>query len=69
VDAHVQSLVSVVKMFEDYITEKQCSLVRFCEQKGSMQRISINRCFLFIAGSVRHVKWFTSWSRNSLKDI
>jgi hypothetical protein len=46
-DAHVQRLVSVVKMatvLEEYTTEKQRSVV-FCEQKDSIQRIFIKKMF------------------------
>jgi hypothetical protein len=58
VHAHVQRLVSVVRMatlFEKYNTEEQRSVVRFCGQKDSMQRIFIKKCFLFMLGSVCHV--------------
>jgi hypothetical protein len=41
----------------------------FCEQKDSMLRIFIKKCFLFTVGSVCLVNWFTTWSRNSLKDV
>jgi hypothetical protein len=34
-----------------------------------MQRIFIKRYFLFIVRSVCHVKWFTTGSRNSLRDV
>jgi hypothetical protein len=54
-------LVSVVKMttvLEEYTTEEQKSVVRFCGQKDSMQRIFIRKCFLFMVGSVCCVKWF-----------
>jgi hypothetical protein len=70
--AHVQMLISVVKMvtvFERYTTEKQRSVVRFCGQKDSMQRIFIKKCFLFTVGSVCRVKRFTTGSRNSLKNV
>jgi hypothetical protein len=43
-----------------------CSV--FYGQKGSVQRISIKKCFLFMVGSVSHVKQFTAGSKNSLKD-
>jgi hypothetical protein len=65
--AHVQRLVSVVKMatvLEECITEKQRSVVYFCGQKDSMQRIFITKYFLFTVGSVCRVKRFTSGSRN-----
>jgi hypothetical protein len=34
-----------------------------------MQRIFINKCFLFMVGSVCRIKWFTGGSRISLEDI
>jgi hypothetical protein len=40
------------------------SVVRFCEQKDSMQRIFIKKCFLFTMGSVCLVKRFTTGLRN-----
>jgi hypothetical protein len=59
--AHVQRLVSVVKMVtvhEEYTTEEQRSVVRFCGQKDSMQRLFIKKCFPFTAGSFRRVNRF-----------
>jgi hypothetical protein len=41
----------------------------FCGQKDSMQRIFINRCFLFTVGSVCHLKRFMTGSRNPLMDV
>jgi hypothetical protein len=70
--AHVQRLVSVVKMAtvpEAYTTEKQRSVLHFLWKKDSLQRIFINKRFLFTVGSVCRVKWFTTWSRNSLRDV
>jgi hypothetical protein len=61
--AHVQRLVSVVKMvtmLEEYITEEQHSVAFFCVQKDSVQRIFINKCFLFTVGSICRVKRFTA---------
>jgi hypothetical protein len=58
-----QRLVSVVKMatvLEEYITEEQHSVVRFCGQKFSMQRTVINKCFRFMVGSICYVKHFTN---------
>jgi hypothetical protein len=70
---HVQRLVSVVKMptvFKHCNTEEQHSVVHFfCVQKDSMQRIFIEKLFLFTVGSVCHIKRFTTVSRNSLKDV
>jgi hypothetical protein len=34
-----------------------------------MQRIFINKCFLFTVGNVYRVKRLTTGSRNSLKDV
>jgi hypothetical protein len=31
----------------------------FAEKKDSLQRIFIKKCFLFTAGSVCHIKWFS----------
>jgi hypothetical protein len=36
----------------------------FCSgQRDSMQKIYIKKCFLFMAGSVYHIKWFTTGLR------
>jgi hypothetical protein len=72
--AHVVRVVSVVKMaavLESCTTEEQGSIVRFffCVKKDSMQRIFIKKNFLFAVGSVYCGKWFTTGSRNSLKDV
>jgi hypothetical protein len=62
--AHVQRLVSVVKMatvLEEYNTEEQCSVMSvFFGQKDSMQRIFIKKCFLLTVGSVSRVKRLTA---------
>jgi hypothetical protein len=47
-------------VLEECATEEQCSVVRFCGQKGSMQRIFIKKCFLFTVGSVCSVERFTT---------
>jgi hypothetical protein len=39
-------------MLEEYTTEKQRSVMCFCVQNDSMQRIFIEKCFLFTVGSV-----------------
>jgi hypothetical protein len=55
--------VSVVKMatiLEGCTTEEQRSVVSFCGQKDSMQRIFIKKCFRFVLGSVYRVKRFTT---------
>jgi hypothetical protein len=40
------------------ITEEQPSVVLFYGQKGSMQWIFINKCFIFMVGTVCRVKQF-----------
>jgi hypothetical protein len=70
-DAHVQRLVSVVKMatvVEECSTEEQRSVMRFCGQKDSTQRTFIKRCFLFAVGSVCRVKRFTTVGKRSADD-
>jgi hypothetical protein len=47
-------------VLEEYNTEEQRSVVRFCGQNDSMQRIFIKKCFLFTVGTVYHVKRFTA---------
>jgi hypothetical protein len=56
-------------MLEVYTTEEQHSVVRFCGQKNSMQKIFIKNCCLFTVGSVCHVEQFTAGSRHSVKDV
>jgi hypothetical protein len=70
--AHAQRLVSVVKMttvLEECTNEEKRSVVRFCGQKDSMQRILVKKCFLFTVGNVSHVKGFTTRLRNSFQDV
>jgi hypothetical protein len=70
--AHIQRLVSVVTMatvFEECVTEDQLSVVHFCGQKDSMQKIFVKKCVMFTVGSVCRFKLFTTGSRNSLKDV
>jgi hypothetical protein len=70
--AHVQRLVSVIKIatvLEEFSTEEQLSVIHFCGQKDSMQKIFIMKCFLFSVGNVCRVKRFTTGSRNSLRDV
>jgi hypothetical protein len=38
-------------------------------KNDSMQRIFIKKYLSFTMGSVCHVKWFTTQSRNTLKDV
>jgi hypothetical protein len=57
--AHVQKLVSVVKMamvLECILPEISVLLCVFCGQKDSMQRILIKKYFLFTVGSICCVK-------------
>jgi hypothetical protein len=56
-------------VLDECTTEEQRSAVRLSGQKDSMQRMFINKYFLFTVGSVCRVKLFTSWSRNYLKDV
>jgi hypothetical protein len=51
-------------VLEECIAQEQHSVVRFCRQKDSMERIFIKKYFLFTVGNVCHVKRFTSGSRN-----
>jgi hypothetical protein len=49
-------------VLEECITEEQRSVVRFfCEEKNSMQRIFIKKCFLFMVGSVSSCKAVHNW--------
>jgi hypothetical protein len=62
-------LVLVVKMatvLEEYITKEQHSVVRFYGQMDSMQWTFINKCFLFIVGSVCRI-WIQKFSQECLK--
>jgi hypothetical protein len=63
--AHVQRLVSVVKMvtvLEGCTTEEQCSFVCvFYGQKNTVQRIFMKKCFLFMMGSVCLRKVVHNW--------
>jgi hypothetical protein len=62
-------------VLEDSTNEEQRYVVSsFGRQKDSMQRIFINKCFLFMVGSVCRVKWFTTgwqtfrWWRRGWKE-
>jgi hypothetical protein len=65
--AHVQRLVSVVKMvtvLEECTTEQQRSVVLFCGQKDSVKRMLTKKYFLFTVESVCCVKRFTAgWQK------
>jgi hypothetical protein len=54
----------MVTMLWDYPTEEQHSVVHFLWAKGLNAKDAHKRNFLFTAGSVCHVKWFTTESRN-----
>jgi hypothetical protein len=56
-------------VLEECTTEVRYSVVHFWSQMDSVQRIFVKKCFLFMVGSVCRVKWFTTGSRNSLKDV
>jgi hypothetical protein len=47
-------------VLEDYSTENQRSVVRFCGQKDPMNRIFMKKCLHFNVGSVCRVKRFTA---------
>jgi hypothetical protein len=51
-------------VLEECITEEQRCCAFLCGQKDSVQRILIKKCFIFMVGSVCHVKRCTTWSRN-----
>jgi hypothetical protein len=69
--AHIQTLVSVIKMATmlGSIRLKSKSFLRFYEQNDSMEAILITKYFLFVVGSVSPVKLLTTGTRNSLKDL
>jgi hypothetical protein len=72
VHAHVQRLVSVVKMatvLEGVLPKSKVLLCLFCGQNDLMQRTFIEKYSLFRVESVCRVKRLTSVSRNSLKDV
>jgi hypothetical protein len=54
-------------VLEDCTTEEQHSVVGFCGQKDSMQRIFIKKCFRTV-GSVCQVKWFHLGSKRFADD-
>jgi hypothetical protein len=56
-------------MLDDSITEEHRSVVRFYEQKDSVQRIFIENRFLFAVGSVCRVKRFTTGWINFVSDV
>jgi hypothetical protein len=57
-------------VFDECSTEEQCSDVHFLWGKGlNAKDIHKKKCFLLTVGSVCHIEWFTTGSRNSLKDV
>jgi hypothetical protein len=55
-------------VLEESATEKQRSVVRFCGQTDSVQRIFIKECFLFTVGSVCRVMQFSLSGRRFADD-
>jgi hypothetical protein len=51
-------------VLEECITEERRCCTFLCGQNDSMQRIFINKCFLFTVGNVCRLKRFTTGSRN-----
>jgi hypothetical protein len=47
-------------VLEEYATEEQRFVVRFCGQMDSVKIIFIKKCFLFMVGSVSRVNRFTT---------
>jgi hypothetical protein len=69
--AHVQRLVSVVKMptlLESILPKSSVLLCIFLWAKG-LNAEDIHKCFLFTVGSVCDIKRFITGLRNSLKDV
>jgi hypothetical protein len=52
-------------VFEECSTKELRSVVHFLWEKQLMQRMFLKKCFLFIVGSVCHVKQLTTGLRNS----
>jgi hypothetical protein len=70
--AHVQRMVRVVKtatVLEDYPTEEQRVVVRFCEQTDLRRRIFIKKRILFTVRSVCRVKRFAVGLRDSFQSF
>jgi hypothetical protein len=70
--AHVQGLISVVKMatvLKECTTGEQHSVVRFLRANRLNAKDIHKKCFLFTVGSVCHVQRLTIGSRNSLKGV
>jgi hypothetical protein len=62
--AHVQGLVSVVKMatmLEELTTKEERSVMRFCGQKDSTQRIFIKKMFPVYSGKCLSCKVVHNW--------
>jgi hypothetical protein len=56
-------------VLEGCTTEEQRSVVRFCGEKDSVNRMFINKYFLYTVGSVCRAKRFATGSRNSPNDV
>jgi hypothetical protein len=55
-------------VLEKYTAEEQRSVVCFCGQKVSVQRIFIKKCFLFVVGNVCCIKKFHLGEKRSADD-
>jgi hypothetical protein len=51
----------------DSVTKEQCSVVPFCGQENSVQRIFIKKCFLFTVGSKSVRGWVEKFSKGRSK--
>jgi hypothetical protein len=58
----------LAKVLEEYITEEHSSVVRFCGEKNSMQKIFIKKRFLLTMGSVNRVKKFSLGGKHFADD-
>jgi hypothetical protein len=56
-------------VLQEYTNEEQRYVLPLYEQKDSMQRIFIEKYYLFTVGSFCRVNRLTILSRNSLKDF
>jgi hypothetical protein len=56
-------------VLKECTTEEQRSVVRFLWANRLNPNNIHKESFPFTVGSVRHIKWFTTQSRNSPKDV
>jgi hypothetical protein len=59
----------MVMVLEGGLPKNNVILYVFRGETRSIERVFIKKCFVFMTGSVCHVKGFTTGSRNSLKDV